>query len=388
MKAKVKKVNIPSNRRMIVISDIHGHYYHLKNLLEKVNFSKADILFIVGDIIEKGPMSLRTLRYIMKLCDEYTVYPLIGNVDASRLIMLEDVNDNSEELFKYIKSMEKYWDSCFLAEMCSEINIIINGPSDIPKAKEMIKVYFKEELDFLRSLPAIIETKNYIFVHGGLPSEDIDSFDGTNVFQYLKNDAFMEKGLEFSKYVVTGHWPVTLYNAKIAASNPIINKKQKIICIDGGCGLKRDGQLNALIIPDIYSEDISFECYDDFSVGIAQTNQEESVNSINIRYTENHIKILEKEEEFSYAEHKTSGYRLWIHNDYIFKFGEDGLCDDYTDYRLSVNKGDKISIIRKTSKGYLIKKDGISGWYEGIIEYEHSNGNDLHEMRKSPKLGM
>jgi len=386
MKTTVKKIYIPQKRRMIVVSDIHGHYNHLQKLLNKVNFSKDDILFIVGDIIDKGPMSLKTLRYIMKLCEEYTVYPLIGNVDASRVLMLETGKENSEELFEYLRSMKKYWDSCFFEEMCSEIKIEINGPFDILKAKELVNVYFKEELDFIKSLPSIIDTQKYIFVHGGLPSEDIDSFEGTNAFQYLKNDAFMEKGLEFSKYVVTGHWPVTLYNDKIASSNPIINKKQKIICIDGGCGLKRDGQLNALIIPDINSEDISFECYDDFSVGIAQTSQEESATSINIRYTDNKIKILKKEDEFSFAEHKPSGYRLWIHNDYIFKFGEDGLCDDYTDYRLPVKKGDKISVIRKTSRGYLVKKDGISGWYEGIIEYEHCKGNNLHEMRKSPKL--
>lgn len=382
MKTVVKRINIPQDKRIIVISDIHGHYYHLKNLLNKVNFSKDNILFIVGDLIEKGPMSLKTLRYIMKLCKEYTVYPLMGNVDASRLLMYAAENENSEEMYEYIKSMEKYWDSCFFTEMCSEINIKITVPSDIPKAKDLINVYFKEELNFLRNLPSIIETQNYVFVHGGLPSDDINSFEGTNVFQYLKNDAFMEKGLVFSKYVVTGHWPVALYNDKISSSNPIINKKQKIICIDGGCGLKRDGQLNALIIPDINSEDITFEYYDDFPVAIAQTPQEKSSNSINIRYTDNKIKILEKGEEFSYAEHKSTGYRLWIYNDYIYNFGEDGLCNDYTDYRLSVNKGDKISVIKKTSRGYHIKKDGISGWYEGIIEYNKSEYNVLNMMVK------
>jgi protein phosphatase len=369
MQTTVKKIDIPQNKRMIVTSDIHGHYHHLKNVLKKVCFNKDDILFIVGDMIEKGPMSLKTLRYIMQLCEEYTVYPIIGNVDAARLMMLYDnSSENCNKIYEYIKFTKKYWNGCFFLDMCKELDIYIHNPEDIPNAREQICINFKTELDFLRNLPTIIETQNYIFVHGGIPSDCIDSFVGTDAFQYMKNDAFMEKGVDFEKYVVVGHWPVTLYNDKISSSNPIINAKNKIISIDGGCGLKRDGQLNALIISDIDSEDIAFEYYDDFPVAFAQTPQEESVNSINIRYSDNKIKILEKGEEFSFAEHRSSGYRLWIHNDYIYSFCENAKCDDYTDYKMPVNKGDKLSIIKKTSQGYLIKKDGISGWYNGIID--------------------
>lgn len=369
MQTVAKKIDIPQNKRIIVTSDIHGHYYHLKNILKKICFNKDDVLFIIGDIIEKGPMSLMTLRYVMQLCKDYTVYPLIGNVDAARLLMLDDnSNESCNKIYEYIKFMEKHWGGCFFLDMCKELDIYIDSPNDIPNAKEQISVKFKGELNFLRSLPTIIETQNFIFVHGGIQSDFIDSFAGTDAFQYLKNDAFMEKGFEFNKYVVVGHWPVTLYNDKVASSNPIINKNQKIISIDGGCGLKRDGQLNALIISDINSDNITFEYYDDFPVAFAKTPQEKSVNSINIRYTDNKIKILKKGKEFSFAEHKSSGYRLWIHNDYIFSFCENAKCDDYTDYKIPVNIGDKLSIIKKTSQGYLIKKDGISGWYNGIID--------------------
>lgn len=58
------------NRRTIVISDIHGHRAWLEKLLKKVDFSEKDILIIVGDMIEKGPESLNTIRYIMELCEK------------------------------------------------------------------------------------------------------------------------------------------------------------------------------------------------------------------------------------------------------------------------------------------------------------------------------
>ena len=72
------------NRRTIVISDIHGHRAWLEKLLKKVDFSEKDILIIVGDMIEKGPESLNTIRYIMELCEKYTVYPMMGNVQRAR----------------------------------------------------------------------------------------------------------------------------------------------------------------------------------------------------------------------------------------------------------------------------------------------------------------
>lgn len=369
MKTTVKKINIPSGRRIIAISDVHGHFEYLKKLLEKVNFSEKDILFIVGDIIEKGPESLKTLQYIMQLCKKYTVYPLIGNVDAWRLTLLDDDNaESSEDFFDYIIFMKKYWNGCLFTDMCNELNISISSPADIPGIKQKIRENFNTELEFFRSLPTIIETQNFIFVHGGLPTADIDSLVGDDAFLVLKNDAFIDKGLYFPKYVVVGHWPVALYNDKISCSNPVINQSQKIISIDGGCGLKYDGQLNAFIIPDINSQDFTFTSYDDFPVEIALTSQEASPNSINVRYVDNKIKILEKGEEFSYVQHKTTGRCLYMLNSHIYNFDEDPSCDDYTDYQLPVNAEDKLSVIKTTSRGYLVKKDGISGWYRGNLK--------------------
>ncbi len=370
MLATIKKIHVPINKRMIVTSDVHGHYRHLKNLLKKIDFSSNDILFIVGDIIEKGPYSLKTLRYVMELCSNYTVYPIMGNVDAFRLVMLDDDSTKGcEGLLKYIHFMEKHWGGCIFSDMCYELGLDIQGVSDIPKVKARIRESYKAEFDFLRNLPTMLETQNFIFVHAGLPSEDINAFVGTDAFSYLKNDAFMEKGLEFNKYVVVGHWPVTLYNGEIASSNPIINRKQKIISIDGGCGLKPDGQLNALIIPHINSENFSFEAYDEFPVAYARTAQEKSQKSINIRFTDKKITILEEGEEFSLVEHKSTCYRLWVLNSFILKSGEDAECDDYTDYRVPVCAGEKLSIVQKTSRGYLVKKDGVSGWYQGEIDW-------------------
>ena len=47
-------------------SDIHGQYRLFLQLLEKIKFSNADEMYICGDIIEKGPESLRLAKYIFQ----------------------------------------------------------------------------------------------------------------------------------------------------------------------------------------------------------------------------------------------------------------------------------------------------------------------------------
>ncbi len=65
----------------------------------------------------------------------------------------------------------------------------------------------------------------------------------------MKNDDFLGQGHSFDKWVIVGHWPVTLYHPDIQSAAPILLPGRRIASIDGGCVLKLDGQLNALILP-------------------------------------------------------------------------------------------------------------------------------------------
>ncbi len=50
---KIKKLSIPNNARVIIMSDIHGELNLLKELLHKVNFKNEDYLIINGDLCGK-----------------------------------------------------------------------------------------------------------------------------------------------------------------------------------------------------------------------------------------------------------------------------------------------------------------------------------------------
>lgn len=362
---KVKKVKVPSGKRIIVISDIHGNYNYLKGLLEKINLSLNDIVFIVGDILEKGKESLKTLRYIMELSNKFDVHVLMGNVDAWRLINFD--NDTQEGLEHFIESLS-FFTGGLAKDMCDELNIRLTDVSQVLQAKEKMREHFKKELEFVRQLPTIIETQKFIFVHGGVPTDDVSSLEGTDAIPYLKNDNFMGKGFSFNKYVVVGHWGTSLYNDKIYCLNPIIDKTRKIISIDGGCSINFAGQLNALLINDINSEDFSFEYFDDFPKEVALTTQAASETSINISFFDDIINIIESKDDVSFVEHSSSGYKLWTINELIFERDGKVHLDGFSDYKLQVKAGNELSIVRNTSIGYYVKHKGVCGWYLGEFE--------------------
>lgn len=70
------KIPFNHNGRDFVIGDIHGHIDLVYALLKAVSFNDTvDRLFLVGDLVDRGPNSLDTLRLLLK---PY-VYAVMGN---------------------------------------------------------------------------------------------------------------------------------------------------------------------------------------------------------------------------------------------------------------------------------------------------------------------
>lgn len=359
--AKVKKLNI-ENRRIIVISDIHGNLPYFKALLEKVNFCDDDILILDGDFLEKGEDSLGTLRYIMKLSEHGNVHALCGNCDSWAEIIDGETYFVPPKLLKYMlfRKSGLCWD------MFGEMGIEISESTDIEPYMPQLAERFKAEWDYLGSIPQIIETPHYIFVHGGIkpdvPMEEQMAGD------CMKFDNFRSYGYSFDKWVIVGHWPVMLYLDDHVCANPIFDMDKHIISLDGGCVLKDDGQLNALIIPYEGSEDFSFVAYDPFPVRTVKNYQAKSEKSYYIRWGDNEVQVLSRGEEFSHCRHIRTGYEMDILTKYLYS--DEDICkiNDSTDLVLELHPGDEVSIIEETSRGYLVKHKGTSGWYFGELE--------------------
>ena len=363
--AKVIRPDIAPGRRVLAISDIHGNLPFLKGVLEKANFSPADVLVLVGDLFEKGRDSLALLRFLLELGQRHTVYPLCGNCDHIDRVFLGGRPGVDQSLWPVFQAWRE---RSLILQMAGELGLTLRAPEDLPGIRRAILDHFPRETGFLLGLPHILEAGRYLFVHGGLPRED--RLEELKAYPCMKDDDFLGQGLSFRKWVVVGHWPVTLYHPHVPTARPLICRDRHIVSIDGGCVLKLDGQLNALIIPDLQGDEMDYVAYDGLPTVVAGEDQAPSGDPINIRWSDSAIEVLREEGDCCWCRHLSTGRELWILKEYIYPRRADGKihCEDTTDYLLPVTAGDRLKLVRRSSRGNIVKKDGVTGWYLGRLE--------------------
>ena len=252
--------------------------------------------------------------------------------------------------------------------MARECGYTLTSAEDVLRAKEVILSHFQNELSFLASRPTVLQIGDFVFVHGGLRHRNLTDNADCGVYDLTKYDRFAEATAHtFPFRVVCGHWPVALYNDCIQQFNPVFHHDKNIISIDGGCGIKPEGQLNLLMIPDAHcaNSEISHIYYDPLPMIRALESQKESNDSVHINWLHSEVTVLERGEEFSEIEHLHSGRKLSVPTRYLY--GENR-CRDYTDRHLRVNAGDVLSLYKITSRGCIVKKNGMMGWYCGAYE--------------------
>ncbi|MCD7927627.1 MAG: metallophosphoesterase [Oscillospiraceae bacterium] len=361
MRAVVQNIVLPPNRRAFAISDIHGDLDCLKGLLDRIGFSQGDILLLLGDLVEKGPKNLETLQFIMDLCRTHTVYPLAGNCDR-----LLTEHTPSRWLFQF----RDHWNGQMLInEFARLLHFVLRSPEDIDALRREIQRQFPREWAFLNGLPTILVSQRYLFVHGGVPGEDsLNRLEELEEHDCTKNDDFLGQGYSFqSKWCVVGHWPATLYREKLPSCNPLIEARRQIISIDGGRSVKKDGQLNALLLPPDPDGRFSWVSFDGFPQALALDPQPASEAWVNVRYGDNAVEVLHWDKEFSTCRHLSSGAVLELPTRDIWRSHRGTFCEDFNDYALSVQPGDRLTVVAETSRGFLVKKDGAGGWYAGRL---------------------
>ncbi len=116
------------------IGDIQGCFDSLQRLLERCAFDRAtDRLWFVGDLVNRGPRSLETLRFVRELGS--AAVTVLGNHDLSLLLRAEGFGKSSKG---------------------DTFDDVLNAPD----ADEL--------LHWLRHQPLCHVDKNYLLVHAGL----------------------------------------------------------------------------------------------------------------------------------------------------------------------------------------------------------------------------
>jgi len=123
---------------LYIIGDVQGCYKELQHLLDVVDYNpNKDRLGFVGDLVNRGPQSLETLRFIKSLNNPLVV---LGNHDLHLCAMAEDIVPRNSD---------------------SSLNAILDAPD-------------KDELmTWLRQQPLIHydSDNNFLALHAGVPPQ-------------------------------------------------------------------------------------------------------------------------------------------------------------------------------------------------------------------------
>ena len=206
-----------------VMSDLHGCYKQYIQALETIRFNDDDTLFVLGDVVDRGPEPITILQDMMLRSN---VFPILGNHEFSALTVLSKLN----------KEITDHFLDQLSEEDLMELQYWINDGGDTT-LKQFLQLDHEERQDVLEYLSefSLIEEidvnhKTYVLVHAGLSDFDIHK----DIYDYELQDLIF-KSPDYDriyfpdKILVTGHTPTLSFN------QGIVYQKNHHLSIDCGC---------------------------------------------------------------------------------------------------------------------------------------------------------
>lgn len=209
-------------KRIFAIGDIHGcNEAFQKMLFDEIKIQKTDIIFCVGDYIDRGTDSKGVIDTILDLRKKnYTIHTLRGNHEEMMMASGRSMDD-------------------FQLWFRNGGNITLES-----FGVEMYEDLKKEYRKFFEGTDLYLTEGNFIFAHAGLNFEAPDIFEDTVAMLWRRGFDSHQPALG-DRILIHGHTPHRLHYIKRQDGN--------CIDIDGGCvytDKKGMGNLVAISLPE------------------------------------------------------------------------------------------------------------------------------------------
>ena len=216
-----------------VISDIHGQYDAYIKMLEKIRFSADDMLYIDGDILDRGKSPIKVVLDVMK---RPNVVCLAGNHEYMAMKCLKYLS--GETLRLNYSTLGNIYD--WMSN---------GGETTIEEFRQLDDKLRGSVIEFIGDFELYeelrINGRDYIIVHGGLGNFEPEK----PLYEYAPEELLWTR-VDYSKpyfrdkFVVTGHTPTQIIEA-----NPrpgYIYRVNDHIAID--CGASMGGRLGCICL--------------------------------------------------------------------------------------------------------------------------------------------
>lgn len=222
-----------------VVSDIHGEYDMFIELLQKIKPKETDKLYVLGDVLDRGPHPVKTLLMLMGMSN---VVCIAGNHELMALECLEflrkEITDQSIEELD-----EKMLDNLVTWQYNGSKTTIDEFRRLDEETRQKV-VEFLKEFSIYEELT--VNGEEYLLVHAGLgnysPEKDIEDY---SLKELVWGRADYKIKYFDDIYVVTGHTPT-----QYIEGNPrpgYIYRENNHIAIDCG-GYIPGGRLAAICL--------------------------------------------------------------------------------------------------------------------------------------------
>jgi serine/threonine protein phosphatase 1 len=213
------------------ITDIHGCARTFRVLVqEQLKLQKSDELYILGDLVNKGPDSKGVIDFVMELQEQhFQVQCLRGNHDQMLL-----------------KAAKKGPKALNLTD--TEKKLVLQS-FEIEKFEDLPKKYRK----FFKSLPYHLELPDHYLVHAGFNFAKEDIFSDKDAMLNIRGFTVDWQRLD-NKSLLHGHTPTALHSIKKA----VVHKNQRLN-LDAGCVYYRNASLGNLVALDLDTKELHIQ---------------------------------------------------------------------------------------------------------------------------------
>lgn len=224
------------------MSDLHGNYEAYCSMLEKINFGDEDVLYILGDILDRGP---HPIKIILDLIERHNVIVLAGNHCMMACecfdFLLKEITEASIEDVDDI-TIRKF------------LNWQYNGADSTIEEFSMCDEKTRQAIiDFISDFELYEEVqvggRKFILVHAGLGNFSPEK----ELWEYELHELVWERpdyNIPYfeDKYVITGHTPTQIIEGNKKPG--YIYHANNHIAIDCGCHIQK-GRLACLRLDDM-----------------------------------------------------------------------------------------------------------------------------------------
>lgn len=220
------------------MSDLHGEYEKFLAMLEKIGFQGSDTLYLLGDLVDRGPQPMKLLQDIAK---RPNVYPLMGNHEIMALLVLKQLvlpvtPENIDEildldLLRQIAVWERNGGQVTMQQFQA-----------LPPKQRYELLEFMESFGWYETVD--VGERGFLLVHAGLggyrPEKKLEEYS-LEELTVVRPDYGMQYFPDDSIYVLSGHTPTKFISGKWVIYHNCNN-----IVID--CGAAIGGRLACLCL--------------------------------------------------------------------------------------------------------------------------------------------